>query len=70
MQNLIVLIELSKEAENISLKAGNMFLNRFSIDEDAAFELFGVYYLKSSVYNNVENEIKGKRNCNFNTWSC
>ena len=48
MQNLVVLMEPSKVAWNSSLKGGNMILNRFCIDEDAAFELSGVYYLEPS----------------------
>ena len=47
MQNLVVFIELSEDASNISLKAANLYLNRFCIDEDAACELSGIYYLKS-----------------------
>ena len=46
MQNLVVLVEPSNYAEETPLKAGNMILNRFCIDEDAAFELPGVHYLK------------------------
>ena len=41
MQNLVVLMEPSKDA-------WDMILNRFCIDEDAAFELSGVNYLKKS----------------------
>ena len=48
MQNLVVFIEPSNDASNISLKAGKLYLNRFCIDEDAACELSGVYYLKES----------------------
>ena len=48
MQNLVVLMERSEEAYETPLKGGNMFLNRFCIDEDAAFELSGVYYLKKT----------------------
>ena len=39
MQNLVVFIEPSEDAHRTDLKAGNMILNRFCIDEDAAFEL-------------------------------
>ena len=69
MQNLVVLMEPSEDAFANSLKAGNMILNRFCIDEDAAFELSGVNYLKkSSVDSNLklnrefeaERKIKGK----------
>ena len=47
MQNLVVFIEPSEDTSNISAKAGNLYLNRFCIDEDAACELSGVYYLNS-----------------------
>jgi len=42
MQNLVVLTEPTEDAYDVSLKGGNMILNRFCIDEDAAFELSGV----------------------------
>ena len=46
MQKLVVFLEPSEDASNISMKGGNMILNRFCIDEDAAFELSGVNYLE------------------------
>ena len=46
MQNLVVLMDPSEAAWETSLKGGTMILNRFCIDEDAAFELSGVNYLK------------------------
>ena len=48
MQNLVVLMEPTEYADRVSLKAGKMYLNRFCIDEDAAFELSGVNYLQKS----------------------
>ena len=59
----------SEDAYDISLKGGNMLLNRFCIDEDAAFELSGVNYLKeTSRY--MDFRVKGKENSflwsNFN----
>ena len=45
MQNLVFLMEPSDDADKIHIKGGNMCLNRFCIDEDAAFELSGVNYL-------------------------
>ena len=47
-QNLVVFMEPSADGFDISLKGGTMILNRFCIDEDAAFELSGVNYLKKS----------------------
>ena len=57
MQNLVVLMEPSERAGDVSLKAGNMILNRFCIDEDAAFELSGVNYLKKSSLDLEEGEV-------------
>ena len=42
MQNLVVLIEKSKFADETPLKSANMILNRFCVDEDAVCELSGV----------------------------
>ena len=66
MQNFVVFIEPSEDASDTPLKAGNMILNRFCIDEDAAFELSGVNSLKKFSYDleyreNLElKEEKGK----------
>ena len=49
-QKLVVLMEPSEDPDVISMKEGNMILNRFCIDEDAAFELSGVNNLKKSSY--------------------
>ena len=58
MQNLVVLIEPSEHACDISFKGGKMLLNRFSIDADAAFELSGVYYLKKWSYDMINCNVK------------
>ena len=50
MQNLVVFMEPSEDAYDTPLKGGNMILNRFCIDEDAAFELSGVNSFKKSSY--------------------
>ena len=47
IQNLVILMEPSEHAHEVSLNSGNMYLNRFCIDEDAAFEISGVHYLKT-----------------------
>ena len=67
MQNLLVLMEPFEDAHVTPLKAGNMILNRFCIDEDAAFELSGVNYLKKSSWEmmmgrelTTERKVKGK----------
>ena len=64
MQNLVILMEPSEEAYEVSLKGGNMCLNRFSIDVDAAFEVSGVYNLEQSsyviAYDNTTDMISGR----------
>ena len=57
MQNLVVLMEPSDDAWKTSLRGGNMILNRFFIDEDAAFELSGINYLKKSSLDLEEGEV-------------
>ena len=62
MQNLVLLMEPSEDAYNICLKGGNTCFNRFSIDEDARFELSGVHYLgKTSDDINYYEEFKAER---------
>ena len=55
------------------MKAGNMWLNRFLIDEDVAFELSGVHYLEkasvkweANVAMKQERKMKGKELSYFN----
>ena len=60
-------MEPSDYADVITMKAGNMILNRFCIDEDAAFELAGVNSLQKSSLEMIrgpefeaERKVKGK----------
>ena len=48
MQNLALSMDPCEEAYDTSLKEGNMYMNRFCIDEDASFELSGVNYFQKS----------------------
>lgn len=65
-QNLIVLIDRSEGAWDISINAGTMTLNRFCIDERDDFDLHGIYYFKhlnhyySNDMNSFEEKQKGK----------
>ena len=58
-------MEEQEDAYRTPLKIGNLFFNRFGVDEDAAFESVGVYNLQKSsdkmAYNtNFQNERKEK----------
>ena len=57
-------MEPSEDAYITTVKAGNMFLNRFCIDEDAAFELSGVMDLKQSSL-----EMRHGYRLNYRGWS-
>ena len=72
-QNLVVFMEEHEKPSTTSVKAGNMCLNRFCIEEDAAFELSEVYYLKKTPYGIMnwrlpvseqlkKDQVKGKKN--------
>ena len=65
MQNLVVLMDTSERLPyEASLKTGNMILNRFCIDEDAAFELSGVNYLKNRLFDrDREKGMEYSENC-------
>ena len=54
MKNLVVLLEPSEDAWSTPLKAGILMLNRLCIDEDAAFEISGVYMLSESSFENCK----------------
>ena len=50
----------SDDTSDVSLKAGKMYLNRFCVDEDAAFESNGVYYLEKQPIFNPYKDVKDK----------
>ena len=52
-QNLVILIEPPENDYEISRKGGTMFLNRFCIDEEAAFELSEVSYFKKLQFSDI-----------------
>ena len=54
-QNIILFMAEPFNSFDISLKAGNMCLNRFCIDEDASLGLDGIYGLKQ-----FSNKTQGK----------
>ena len=53
-------MEPNEHAWRAPLKTGIMILNRFCIDEEASFELSGVYDLKKTSYK-LKRKEKGKQ---------
>ena len=72
-QNLIFLFEPLTNKWDITIKAGKMYLNRFLIDEEAACECSGVYYLKKSSWemsdSTIRDESKGKDSLEIYTFA-
>ena len=65
MQRFIILNEPAVTGYDISLKAGKRLMNRFCIDEDAGFELSGVYSSFDSpraIVSKIGSKTKGKMN--------
>ena len=50
MHQVALFLEESEETWKTPLKIGNLFFNRFGTDEDAAFELIGVYQLAKAYH--------------------
>ena len=64
MQNLVVFMGNIDDSFDISLQIGNMYLNRFLIEEDAGFEISGIYRLaldKDTVCKGKENQFEEKQ---------
>ena len=61
MKNIIVFIEPNEHSCSPNWKIAHLYLNRFTIDEDASFELLGVYYLNKFHYDLLEDEFRVQR---------
>ena len=70
MQKIVLFIEPNDDAFITPAKIGHLFMNRFGVDEDAAFEVINILELgntsekisrpKDPEYPNFENERKEK----------
>ena len=54
MQKIVLFIEPNDRAYETPLKIGNLFMNRFAVDEDAAFEILKIFELEK--YPDVEEQ--------------
>ena len=64
MQKIVLFIEPSSKAFQKPTKIGNLFMNRFAIDEDASSEILKIFELekfswKRSTTFNYERVLKG-----------
>ena len=49
-QKIVLFIEPSYKAYENHSKIGNLFMNRFAIDEDANNEILKIYQLENDIY--------------------
>ena len=56
MQKIVLFIDPRKNKREIPLKIGNLFMNRFAMDEDGCDEILKIYYLE----NTLKDYIKGR----------
>ena len=50
MQKIVLFIEPAEDAWSKPSKIGNLFMNRFAIDEDAKNEILKIYQLENHIY--------------------
>ena len=50
MRKIVLFIEPQEEKWITPLKIGNLFMNRFAIDEDGCHEILKIYYLDNTFY--------------------
>ena len=48
MQKIVLFIEPQKHKVSTPLKIGNLFMNRFGIEEDGSNEIMQIYYLENT----------------------
>ena len=49
-QNIVLMVEPSEDSFTCPFKIGNLFINRFCIEEQAAFEVIEIFELRKSFY--------------------
>ena len=64
MQKIVLFIEPSDDACDTPLKIGNLFMNRFAVEEDAASEVLEIFELEKTslkMYNPYPSEYKKQK---------
>ena len=62
MQKIVLFIEPTDKLYITPLKIGNLFMNRFAVDEDAASEILAIYELAESSWNiSFANKMLGRQ---------
>ena len=51
VQKIVLFIEPQRRKCDTPLKIGNLFMNRFGIDEDECHEILKIYHLENTFWN-------------------
>ena len=62
MQKIILFIEPFDELWSTPLKIGNLFMNRFAVDEDAASEILKIFELEKTSWEMSDHEHPNYKN--------
>ena len=57
MQKIVLFIEPQKFKSTTPLKIGNLFTNRFAIDEDGCHETLKIYHLENTIWDYENGEL-------------
>ena len=57
MQKIVLFIEPQKRKYDTPLKIGNLFMNRFAINEDGCDEILEIYYLDNTFRDYVRSQL-------------
>lgn len=63
-QNIVLMVEPSEDKFTCATKIGNLFINRFAIDEEAAFEIIQILEFEKSFY-----KMEERSHVEFNDYS-
>ena len=56
-QKIVLFIEPAENAWEKPSKIGNLFMNRFAIDEDAKHEILKIYHLENNLYDLINGKL-------------
>ena len=56
-QKIVLFIEPAEEAWSKPSKIGNLFMNRFGIDEDAKHEILKIHHLENGLFDLVNGKL-------------
>ena len=66
IHKIVIFIEATYAAYEIPTKIGNIFMNRFAIDEDVEIEILKICYLDHNLLELANSDLTPEEGLNFN----